>query len=125
MLGDVIDPVMRSRLGDFERVGELKWVSEPIHHVRRIVEFQTMKGAEYSGRWGYSIDFVPALAGKNLLGNERRPKLSSISALIQSMNSDVFQIGAHSVELHPISIEPISGMRWQMLLSWILSLLRR
>jgi hypothetical protein len=57
---------MRSRLGDFERTGDLKWVSAPIHHVRRIVEFQAIKGAEYSGRWGYSIDFVPVLTGSRV-----------------------------------------------------------
>jgi hypothetical protein len=42
-------------------VGSRRWVGEPNGEIRTIVEFQTLKGGQYSARWGISIDFVPLL----------------------------------------------------------------
>lgn len=50
-------------------------MSEPVAHIRRIIEIQAMKGDTYSGRWGFSVDFVPLLTGSGL-----RPKRTARSA---------------------------------------------
>jgi len=45
----------------FSRVSDWRWVSDSRNAIRRIVEFQALKGAQYSTRWGFFIDFVPRL----------------------------------------------------------------
>jgi hypothetical protein len=49
-----------------QRVADRRWVSEPHDGIRRILEFQALKGAQYSARWGLSVDFVPNLQGARL-----------------------------------------------------------
>jgi hypothetical protein len=50
----------------FERTSDRRWVSEPRSEIRRIVEFQAVKGAQYSARWGFGVDFVPEIRGGRL-----------------------------------------------------------
>lgn len=50
----------------FHRTAERRWVSEAEGAIRRIVEFEALKGARYSARWGFSVDFVPRLRGSQL-----------------------------------------------------------
>ena len=50
----------------FHRVADRRWVSEADGDIRRIVEFQALKGAQYVARWGFSVDFVPRLRGSRL-----------------------------------------------------------
>ncbi len=50
----------------FNRISERRWVSDPQNAIRRIVEFQVLKGTQYSARWGFSIDFVPRLRSGRL-----------------------------------------------------------
>lgn len=50
----------------FHQASERRWVSDPRNKIRRIIEFQALKGARYSARWGFSIDFVPRLRGGRL-----------------------------------------------------------
>ncbi|MFS8049895.1 hypothetical protein [Rhizobium sp. BR 314] len=50
----------------FDQVSERRWVSEPRNAIRRIIEFQALKGAYYSARWGFSVDFVPRLRSGRL-----------------------------------------------------------
>lgn len=49
-----------------QRVADRRWVGEPHDGIRRILEFQALKGAQYSARWGFSVDFVPNLQGVRL-----------------------------------------------------------
>lgn len=49
-----------------QRVADRRWIGEPHGGIRRILEFQAMKGAQYSARWGFSVDCVPRLQGKRL-----------------------------------------------------------
>lgn len=53
-------------LSALQRASGLRWVSEPFDHLRRVFEFQATKGARYSARWGWSVDFVPVLKGSKL-----------------------------------------------------------
>lgn len=48
------------------RIADRRWVSEPHRGIRKILEFEALKGAQYSARWGFSVDFVPRLQGKRL-----------------------------------------------------------
>lgn len=50
----------------FTRVGDRRWVGELRGQIRTIVEFQALKGAQYSGRWGFGVDLVPLLRGSRL-----------------------------------------------------------
>jgi hypothetical protein len=43
----------------FERIRARRWVAGTYPPIRRIFEFQPLKGDQYSGRWGFSLDFVP------------------------------------------------------------------
>lgn len=75
-LGDIVAVVMADRLGpEFLRMSNLCWVANPENSVRRMLKYEALKGATYSGIWGVSIDFVP------LLGNGRfRSKKTAKSA---------------------------------------------
>jgi hypothetical protein len=46
-------------LPGFEPVRPRRWVSSRKAPIREIFEFQALKGATYSARWGFSLDFVP------------------------------------------------------------------
>lgn len=66
-LGDVVqDALAGHALLNFQRVGDLSWVSHPEDHIRYHFRFQALKGWAYAGCWGVSIDFVPRLAGQKL-----------------------------------------------------------
>lgn len=67
-VGDRIDDVVRVKLSSlgFDRVRPRRWVSKNPEPIRRIFEFQALKGGIYSARWGFSLDFVPAWRGGNL-----------------------------------------------------------
>jgi hypothetical protein len=67
-LADRIDDALRPNLlaAGFERVRPRRWVSCASPPIHRIFEFQALKGATYSARWGFSLDFVPALRGGRL-----------------------------------------------------------
>jgi hypothetical protein len=68
VFADRINDVLRTELSPigFELVRSRRWVSGPKSAVRRIFEFQTLKGATYSARWGFSLDFVPIVRGGHL-----------------------------------------------------------
>jgi hypothetical protein len=67
-LAERIDEGLRLRVSaaGFEPVGPRRWVSCVNPPIRRIFEFQALKGATYSARWGFSLDFVSALRGGRL-----------------------------------------------------------
>lgn len=66
-IGDVIAATLDGQWpGAFERVGDLTWSSGSVGHIRRIFQFQTMKGATLSAIWGVSCDFVPSASSKRL-----------------------------------------------------------
>jgi hypothetical protein len=56
-----IDMILHSELSPlgFERIGPRRWVDSSRPPIRRMFEFQRLKGEGYSTRWGFSIDFVP------------------------------------------------------------------
>jgi len=49
-----------------QRISDRRWVGEPHRGIRRILEFEALKGGQYSARWGFSVDCVPRLQGKRL-----------------------------------------------------------
>lgn len=58
-----LDALHRAVPDGFERTSDRRWVSEPRNEIRRILEFQAIKGAQYSARWGFGVDFVPKVRG--------------------------------------------------------------
>jgi hypothetical protein len=67
VLGDVVqDALAAHSLLNFQRVGDLSWVSQPEDHIRYHFGFQALKGLAYTGCWGVSIDFVPRVSGQGL-----------------------------------------------------------
>ncbi len=67
VLGDIVAEVLADTSApDFQRVGDLLWVSEPKDHMRYLLKFQAMKGMTFSACWGVSVDFVPIFAGGKL-----------------------------------------------------------
>ena len=64
----LLDEVLRAKLPalDLEQVRPRRWVSRTKGPVRKIFEFQAMKGARYSACWGFSLDFVPVLRRRRL-----------------------------------------------------------
>ncbi len=57
----------------FDLVRPRRWVSNTMGATRRIFEFQALKGATYSARWGFSLDFVPVMRNGHLRW-KRTPK---------------------------------------------------
>ncbi|CDX18322.1 hypothetical protein MPLB_1700113 [Mesorhizobium sp. ORS 3324] len=67
VLGDVVAGVLADSLAsDFQRVGDLFWVSDPKDHMRYLLKFQAVKGMTFSACWGVSVDFVPIFGGGKL-----------------------------------------------------------
>lgn len=66
MFGDIVAAAVGSNAAGYERVADMKWVSAPTGGIRNLVEMQRMKGATFSGRWGFSVDFVPVRSGRKL-----------------------------------------------------------
>jgi hypothetical protein len=60
---DRLDDALRAELSPmgFDRVRPRRWVSGSKGLIRRLFEFEALKGARYSARWGFSLDFVPDL----------------------------------------------------------------
>lgn len=58
-----LNALHRAAPDGFERTSDRRWVSEPRNEIRRILEFQAIKGAQYSARWGFGVDFVPKVRG--------------------------------------------------------------
>jgi hypothetical protein len=50
----------------FRYIRSFRWVEETQGPIRRIFEFQRLKGATLSARWGFSLDFVPLFRGRRL-----------------------------------------------------------
>lgn len=74
---DIVNDALRAELSPegFELIGRCRWVSGTTEPIRRIFEFNPLKGATYSARWGFSLDFVPVLRNGRL-----RQKRTSKSA---------------------------------------------
>lgn len=49
-----------------QRLTDTRWIGEPQDGIRKILEFQALKGGQYSARWGFSVDFVPRVRGAAL-----------------------------------------------------------
>jgi hypothetical protein len=64
-----------SSLPGFERVRRWRWVGGAKAPIREIFEFQALKGATYSARWGFSLDFVPLV--QNGRGSSKRTPRSA------------------------------------------------
>lgn len=50
----------------FQRIRPRRWVAAARPPIRSIFEFQALKGATYSARWGFSLDFVPLWSADEL-----------------------------------------------------------
>jgi len=62
----ILEALQEAAPAGLHRVADRRWVSESEGAIRKILEFQAMKGARYTARWGFSVDFVPRLRGKRL-----------------------------------------------------------
>jgi hypothetical protein len=58
---------------EFEAVTPRKWVRSSKPAIRELFLIQTLKGASYSATWGFSLDYVPHLAGDKVAWH-RTPK---------------------------------------------------
>jgi hypothetical protein len=47
----------------FQRTRPRRWVDNTTPPIRKIFEFQPLKGLSYSARWGFLLDFVPIKKG--------------------------------------------------------------
>jgi len=74
---DSLNEALRANLAPkgFLNTRRYRWVDEVPGPIRRIFEFQSLKGARYSARWGFSLNFVPCLRGGRL-----RPKRTAKAA---------------------------------------------
>jgi hypothetical protein len=65
---DIVNDSLRAELSPdgFFLMGRSRWVSDTNGPIRRIFEFKLLKGATYSARWGFSLDFVPVLRNGRL-----------------------------------------------------------
>jgi hypothetical protein len=63
-----IDMIIHAQLTPlgFERIRPRFWVESLASPIRRLFEFQALKGASYSARWGFSLDFVPIQRGARM-----------------------------------------------------------
>jgi hypothetical protein len=61
VLATRIDMVLHAELSPigFERARPRRWVEGRQGPIRKIFEFQALKGEQYSACWGFSVDFVP------------------------------------------------------------------
>jgi hypothetical protein len=61
VLDDMLARAMAPELGllGLELVGPRRWVGESNNAIRRMFEFQPLKGMQYVACWGFSLDFVP------------------------------------------------------------------
>jgi hypothetical protein len=61
VFADRIDESIGAELSPlgFVRIRPRRWVAARRPLIRTIFEFQALKGATYSARWGFSLDFVP------------------------------------------------------------------
>jgi hypothetical protein len=68
VLATRIDMVLHAELSPigFERARPRRWVEGRQGPIRKIFEFQALKGEQYSACWGFSVDFVPSLRGGRL-----------------------------------------------------------
>ncbi|RWB66785.1 MAG: hypothetical protein EOQ50_31960 [Mesorhizobium sp.] len=86
VLGDIVAGVLVNTLAlDFQRVGDLFWVSDPKDHMRYLLKFQAMKGMTFSACWGVSVDFVPTLGGGKLK-LKRTPKSAAFDLCIDPID---------------------------------------
>jgi hypothetical protein len=72
---DMIIHAQLSPLG-FERIRPRFWVESLTPPIRRLFEFQALKGASYSARWGFSLDFVPIQRGGRMQWKRTAKKAS-------------------------------------------------
>ncbi len=63
---EVLSALQEAAPADLQRVADRRWIGETAKGIRKILEFEALKGAQYSARWGFSVDFVPRVQGKRL-----------------------------------------------------------
>jgi hypothetical protein len=71
----------------FERIRPRLWVESKHPPIRRLFEFQPMKGETYSARWGFSLDFVPIQRAETLAW-KRTAKTARFDLSIDPIDSE-------------------------------------
>lgn len=85
-IGDVMEIALEGQWpGDFQRIDNFLWVSNPTNHIRRLFRLQAMKGMTFSLCWGISVDFVPCLKSKEL-GWKRTAKTARFDLCIDPID---------------------------------------
>lgn len=69
----------------FERTRPRRWVEINGPPLRRIFEFQALKGLRYSARWGFCVDFVPIKKAGRLRW-KRTPKTAAFDLCIDPID---------------------------------------
>jgi hypothetical protein len=84
---DGLNEALRASLAPkgFAVVRGCRWVGSVPGPVRSIFEFQSLKGATYSARWGFSLDFVPLLRGAHLRA-KRTPETAEFDLCIDPVD---------------------------------------
>jgi hypothetical protein len=71
----------------FERIRPRLWVESKHLPIRRLFEFQPIKGDVYSARWGFSLDFVPIQRAEKLAW-KRTAKTARFDLSIDPIDSE-------------------------------------
>jgi hypothetical protein len=71
----------------FEKVRACRWVESADRPIRKLFEFRSLKGASYSARWGYSLDFVP-IRSNGKLRWKRTARAAEFDLCIDPLDTD-------------------------------------
>jgi len=71
----------------FERIRPRVWLESKHPPIRRLFEFQPIKGDVYSARWGFSLDFVPIQRAEKLAW-KRTAKTARFDLSIDPIDSE-------------------------------------
>lgn len=89
ILAAKVDQILDTELSPlgFERIRPRYWVESRDLPIRRLFDFQPLKGARYSARWGFSLGFVP-LCMNGRLRWKRTPKTARFDLCIDPIDSN-------------------------------------
>jgi hypothetical protein len=92
----------------FERIRPRMWLESKRPPIRRLFEFQPIKGEVYSARWGFALDFVPIQRAEKLAW-KRTAKPARFDLSIDPIDSE-----GHPREWHSVSrfIYPAKKYDW-------------
>jgi len=94
----------------FDRIRARRWVESRNRSIRKLFEFQSLKGAGYSARWGYSLDFVP-IRSNGRLRWKRTARAAQFDLCVDPLDTD----GSHDRYRLSRFIFPLKTYDWDRL----------